>query len=140
MNRGWASFILCNKICKIKMFTWLKWQSVILHKRMGNMMDRPILKPAPLSPNFKLLNSVLKEKCMNLSSKLWLQADSLTREKLVTVGPVPLSSLLLDALQTELSDVSNQTGLTCDQCVFNKHFSYHIQYSKGFICVQVHIP
>lgn len=92
MNRGWASFILCNKICKIKMFTWLKRQSVILHKRMGNMMDGPILKPAPLSPNFKLLNSVLKEKCMNLSSKLWLEADSLTREKLVTVWTVPLNS------------------------------------------------
>lgn len=64
----------------------------------------------------------------------------MTRGKLETVGPVPLSSLLLGALQTELSDVSNQTGLTRDQCVLIKHFSYHIQCSKGFIHVQVHVP
>lgn len=37
-----------------------------------------------------------------------------------TQAPPPWN--LLGALSTQLSDVSNQTGVTQDQCVFIKHF------------------
>lgn len=46
---------------------------VIVYKRMGNMMDRLILKLVLLLLNFKLLNLVLKEKCMKLRLKFCLE-------------------------------------------------------------------